>query len=72
MKTTARGRAVERFRGNRLFEEVDADIIERIVPKLGVLRKKLISSRAKTSNSSNIFATKATSTSDGLSAHLAT
>src|SRR5260370_1708808 len=40
MKTTARGRAVERFRGNRLFEGVDADIIERIAPKLGVLRKK--------------------------------
>ena len=40
MKTTARGRAVERFRGNRLFEGVDADTIERIAPKLGVLRKK--------------------------------
>src|SRR5438876_11346582 len=40
MKTTARGRAVERFRDNRLFEGVDADIIERIAPKLGVLRKK--------------------------------
>src|SRR2546427_8069262 len=40
MKTTARGRAVERFRGNRLFEGVDTDIIERIAPKLGVLRKK--------------------------------
>src|SRR5437868_15550804 len=40
MKTSARGRAVERFRDNRLFEGVDADIIERIAPKLGVLRKK--------------------------------
>ena len=40
MKTTARCRAVERFRDNRLFEGVDADIIERIAPKLGVLRKK--------------------------------
>jgi len=40
MKTSARGQAVERFRDNRLFEGVDADIIERIAPKLGVLRKK--------------------------------
>src|SRR5712692_1227729 len=40
MKTSAGGRAVERFRDNRLFEGVDADIIERIAPKLGVLRKK--------------------------------
>src|SRR6059058_1012551 len=40
MKTSARGRAVERFRDNRLFEGVDAEIIERIAPKLGVLRKK--------------------------------
>src|SRR5438270_12146031 len=40
MKTSARGRAVERFRDNRLFEGVDADIIGRIAPKLGVLRKK--------------------------------
>lgn len=40
MKATARARAIERFYDNRLFEGVDADIIERIAPKLGVLRKK--------------------------------
>jgi len=40
MKTTARAQAIERFYDNRLFEGVDADIIERIAPKLGVLRKK--------------------------------
>ncbi|HYR22397.1 MAG TPA: ATP-binding protein [Chthoniobacterales bacterium] len=40
MKATHRARAIERFYDNRLFEGVDADIIERIAPKLGVLRKK--------------------------------
>ena len=40
MKATARARAVERFYDNRLFEGVDTDIIERIAPKLGVLRKQ--------------------------------
>jgi signal transduction histidine kinase len=40
MKATARAQAVERFYDNRLFEGVDTDIIERIAPKLGVLRKK--------------------------------
>ena len=40
MKTSARARAIERFYDNRLFEGVDAEIIERIAPKLGVLRKK--------------------------------
>src|SRR5882672_8858135 len=40
MKATQRARAIERFYDNRLFEGVDADIIERIAPKLGVLRKK--------------------------------
>ena len=40
MKTSARARAIERFHDNRLFEGVDAEIIERIAPKLGVLRKK--------------------------------
>jgi signal transduction histidine kinase len=40
MKATARAEAVERFYDNRLFEGVDTDIIERIAPKLGVLRKK--------------------------------
>ena len=40
MKATARARAIERFYDNRLFEGVDADIIARIAPKIGVLRKK--------------------------------
>src|SRR5467141_2938257 len=40
MRATARGRAIERFYDNRLFEGVDAEIIERIAPKIGVLRKK--------------------------------
>jgi len=40
MRATARARAIERFYDNRLFEGVDAEIIERIAPKIGVLRKK--------------------------------
>src|SRR5437868_14498177 len=40
MKATARARAIERFYDNRLFEGVDPEIIERIAPKIGVLRKK--------------------------------
>src|SRR5256885_6818947 len=40
MRATARARAIERFYDNRLFEGVDADVIERIAPKIGVLRKK--------------------------------
>ena len=40
MKATARAQAIERFCENRLFEGVDADVIERIAPKIGVLRKK--------------------------------
>ena len=40
MKATARARAIERFYDNRLFAGVDADIIARIAPKIGVLRKK--------------------------------
>src|SRR2546421_4008501 len=40
MKATQRAQATEQFCDNRLFEGVDADIIERIAPKLGVLRKK--------------------------------
>ncbi|HEV3244554.1 MAG TPA: ATP-binding protein [Chthoniobacterales bacterium] len=40
MRATARARAIERFYGNRLFEGVDAEIIERIAPKIGVVRKK--------------------------------
>jgi len=40
MRAAARVRAIERFYDNRLFEGVDAEIIERIAPKIGVLRKK--------------------------------
>src|ERR1700730_8074045 len=40
MRATARARAIERFYGNRLFEGVNAEIIERIAPKIGVVRKK--------------------------------
>ncbi len=40
MKTTARARAIEQFYDNRLFDGVDADVIEQIAPKIGVLRKK--------------------------------
>jgi len=40
MRATARVRAIERFYDNRLFEGVDAEIIQRIAPKIGVLRKK--------------------------------
>jgi len=40
MKATQRGRAKERFYDNRLFDGVDVDIIERLVPKIDVLRKK--------------------------------
>ena len=40
MKATERVRAVERFYDNRLFEGVDVDLIERIAPKIDVLRKK--------------------------------
>jgi len=40
VKATARARAIERFYDNRLFAGVDADIIARIAPKIGVLRKK--------------------------------
>jgi signal transduction histidine kinase len=40
MRASARARAIERFYDNRLFEGVDAEIIERIAPKIGVLRKK--------------------------------
>src|SRR5438477_11197105 len=39
MKTSARARAIERFYDNRLFEGVDADLIERIAPKIEVRRK---------------------------------
>jgi signal transduction histidine kinase len=40
MRAAARARAIERFYDNRLFEGVDAEIVERIAPKIGVLRKK--------------------------------
>jgi signal transduction histidine kinase len=40
MKAAARARAIERFYDNRLFEGVDVGTIERIAPKIGVLRKK--------------------------------
>ena len=40
MKAATRARAIERFYDNRLFEGVDAETIERIAPKIGVLRKK--------------------------------
>jgi signal transduction histidine kinase len=40
MRASARARAVQRFYDNRLFEGVDPEIIERIAPKIGVLRKK--------------------------------
>src|SRR5437763_16177586 len=40
MRAAARARAIERFYDNRLFEGVDAEIIQRIAPRVGVLRKK--------------------------------
>ena len=40
MKARPRARAVDKFYDNRLFEGVDVDVIERIAPKIGVLRKK--------------------------------
>ena len=40
MKANQRARAIEQFHDNRLFDGVDADVIERIAPKIGLLRKK--------------------------------
>jgi signal transduction histidine kinase len=40
MKSNQRARAIESFYDNRLFEGVDVDVIERIAPKIDVLRKK--------------------------------
>jgi signal transduction histidine kinase len=40
MKATSRGRTIEQFCDNRLFDGVDADVIERIAPKISVLKKK--------------------------------
>src|SRR5437667_3101605 len=38
--TRQRARAIERFYDNRLFDGVDAGVIERIAPKIEVRRKK--------------------------------
>jgi signal transduction histidine kinase len=40
MTATQAARSIEQFYDNRLFEGVEADVIERIAPKIGVLRKK--------------------------------
>lgn len=40
MKATQRARAIEQFCDNRLFDGVDAEVIEQIAPKIGVLKKK--------------------------------
>jgi signal transduction histidine kinase len=40
MKSGHRARALEQFYANRLFEGVDTEVIGRIAPKIGVLRKK--------------------------------
>ena len=40
MKSNQRALAIERFYENRLFDGVDVDVIERIVPKISVLRKE--------------------------------
>ena len=40
MKATQQARAIEQFYDNQLFEGVDAGVIERIAPRIGVLRKK--------------------------------
>jgi signal transduction histidine kinase len=40
MKATARARAIEQFYDNRLFDGVETNLVERIAPKIGVLRKK--------------------------------
>src|SRR5258708_3697016 len=40
MKATQRAKALEQFIDNRLFEGVDADVVERIAPKIGVVRKE--------------------------------
>jgi signal transduction histidine kinase len=40
MKANQRARAIEQFYDNRLFDGVDADVIERIAPKIGVLHKE--------------------------------
>jgi signal transduction histidine kinase len=40
MKAAQRARAIERFYDNRLFDGVNTAVIERIAPKIDVLRKK--------------------------------
>lgn len=40
MKATARARVIEQFCENRLFEGVEADVVEQIAPKIEVFRKK--------------------------------
>jgi signal transduction histidine kinase len=40
MSAGQRARVVEQFYDNRLFDGVDADVIERIAPKIGLLHKK--------------------------------
>ena len=40
MKSSQRTEAIERFYENRLFDGVDVDVIERIVPKIGVFQKE--------------------------------
>lgn len=40
MKATPRARAAEQFCDNRLFDGVEADVIEQIAPKIDIVRKK--------------------------------
>ena len=40
MKAPTRARTIDKFYDNRLFDGVDVDVIERIAPKIEVLRKK--------------------------------
>ena len=40
MKATQRAKALEQFIDNRLFEGVDADVLERIAPKIDIVRKE--------------------------------
>jgi signal transduction histidine kinase len=40
MKATQRAKTLEQFSDNRLFEGVDADVLERIAPKIDIVRKE--------------------------------
>ena len=40
MKSTERARAIESLYDNQLFEGIDADVIDRIAPKIDIVRKK--------------------------------